>query len=85
MLQHSSLEHRVYVMSARAHIPQQQVDEDGDGEEGASDAGVTTQEEDEVAEETEEDHPYHVQLKEQVEGVEAPCHSDHVFHKRGET
>ena len=46
---------------------------------------MPTQEEDEVAEEAEEDHPYHVQFKEQVEGVEAPHHSAQVFHKRGET
>jgi len=66
-------------------VPQQQVDEHGDGKEGASDAGVTTQEEDEVAEEAEQDHPDHVQLKEQVEAVEAAHHRAQVLQERGET
>lgn len=54
-----------------AVLPQQQVDEHRDGEEGASHGGVAAQEEEEVAEEAEEDHPDHVELEEQVEGVKA--------------
>ncbi|KAF3861004.1 hypothetical protein F7725_001259 [Dissostichus mawsoni] len=50
----------------------QQVDEHGDGEEGASHGGVSAEEEEEVAEQAEQHHPDHVQLEEQVEGVETP-------------
>lgn len=46
---------------------------------------MATQEEEEVAEKAEKDHPDHVQLKEQVECVETSCHCDQVFHKRRET
>lgn len=65
-------------------LPQQQVDEHGDGEEGASHGGVAAQEEEEVAQEAEEDHPDHVELEEQVERVEAPCHGAQVLHERWE-
>lgn len=64
--------------------PQQQVDEHSDGEEGAPDGGVAAQEEEEVAEKAEEDHPDHMELKEQVEGVETSRHRSQVFHERGE-
>lgn len=72
------------VYKRRAVLPQQQVDEHSDGEEGASDGGVAAQEEEEVAEKAEEDHPDHVKLKEQVECVETSRHCAQVFHKRGE-
>lgn len=62
--------------------PQQQIDEHGDGEEGASDGGVATQEEEEVAEKAEKDHPDHMKLKEQVESVETSRHGAQVLHKR---
>lgn len=65
-------------------LPQQQVNEHSDGEEGASDGGVAAQEEEEVAEKAEEDHPDHVQLKEQVEGVESSRHGAQVLHKSRE-
>lgn len=45
---------------------------------------MAAQEEEEVAEEAEEDHPDHVKLEEQVEGVETSCDCAQVFHKRGE-
>lgn len=63
-------------------LSQQQVDEHGNGQEGASHGGVAAQEEEEVAEEAEEDHPDHVQLKEQVEGVETSGHCAQVLDKR---
>lgn len=65
-------------------LPQQQVDEHSDGEEGASDGGVAAQEEEEVAEKAEKDHPDHVELEEQVKSVETSGHCAQVFHKRGE-
>lgn len=65
-------------------LPQQQVDEHSDGEEGASHGRVAAQEEEEVAEKAEEDHPDHMKLKEQVESVESSCDCAQVFNKRGE-
>lgn len=66
------------------HTPQQEVDEDCDGKEGAASAGVAAQEENEVAEKTEQHHPYHVQPKEQVEGVKATCNCAEVFNVYGQ-
>lgn len=63
-------------------LPQQQVDEHGDGEEGAPHGGVAAQEEEEVAEEAEEDHPDHVELEEQVEGVKTSHHGAQVLDER---
>lgn len=68
----------------RTLLPQQQVDEHSDGEEGAPDGRVAAQEEEEVAEKAEKDHPDHVKLKEQVESIETSCHCAQVLHKRGE-
>lgn len=68
-----------------ALLPQQQIDEHCDGQEGAADRRVTAQEEEEVAEETEEDHPDHVKLKEQVENVESSRHSAQVLHEGRES
>lgn len=68
----------------RTLLPQQQVDEHSDGEEGASDGRVTAQEEEEVAEKAEKDHPDHVKFKEQVESVEASGHCAQVFQIRRE-
>lgn len=65
-------------------LPQQQVDEHSDGEEGASDGRVAAQEEEEVAEKAEKDHPDHMKLKEQVESVETSRHCAQVFQERGE-
>lgn len=62
------------------HTPQQEVDEDCDWKEGATSAGVAAQEEDEVAEKTEQHHPHHVQPKEQVEGVKATCNCAEVLY-----
>lgn len=68
----------------RSLLPEQQVDEHSDGEEGAADGGVAAQEEEEVAEEAEEDHPDHVKLEEQVERVETSRHCAQVLHEGGE-
>ncbi len=68
----------------RTLSPQQQIDEHSDGEEGASDGRVAAQEEEEVAEQAEKDHPDHMKLKEQVERVETSRHCAQVLHKRGE-
>lgn len=68
-----------------AVLPQQQVDEHRDGEEGASHGGVAAQEEEEVAEEAEEHHPDHVELEEQVEGVKASDHGAKVLDQRWKT
>lgn len=46
---------------------------------------MTTQEEDEVAEEAEKHHPNHVQLEEQVESVKTARHRTQVFQERGQT
>lgn len=46
---------------------------------------MTAQEEEEVAEEAEKDHPDHVKLKEQVQNIESSCHRAQVLHKGGET
>lgn len=45
---------------------------------------MTAQEEEEVAEEAEKDHPDHVKLKEQVEDVESSRHRAQVLHGGGE-
>lgn len=45
---------------------------------------MTAQEEEEVAEKAEKDHPDHVKFKEQVEGVETSGHCAQVFHIRRE-
>lgn len=63
-------------------LPQQQVDEHGNGKEGASHGRVAAQEEEEVAEEAQKDHPDHVELEEQVEGVKTSGHCAQVLHKR---
>lgn len=68
----------------RTLLPQQQVDEHSDGEEGASDGRVAAQEEEEVAEKAEKDHPDHMKFKEQVESVETAGHRAQVFHIRRE-
>lgn len=72
-------------LQRKALSPQQQVDEHSDGEEGASHGGVAAQEEEEVAEEAEEDHPDHMELEEQVEGVEASRYGAQVFQHSGDT
>ncbi|TNN74809.1 hypothetical protein EYF80_014909 [Liparis tanakae] len=74
--------HKVY--RSRTLLPQQQIDEHSDGEEGASHGRVAAQEEEEVAEKAEKDHPDHMKLKEQVESVETSCYCAQVFHKRRE-
>lgn len=66
-------------------VPQKKVDEDSDGQEGSTAAWMTTQEEDEVAEEAEKHHPNHVQLEEQVESVKTACYRTQVFQERGQT
>ncbi len=66
-------------------IPQKEVDEDRDGQEGSSAARMATQEEDEVAEEAEKHHPNHVQLEEQVKRIKTTCHCTQVFQERGQT
>lgn len=45
---------------------------------------MAAQEEEEVAEEAEKDHPDHVQLEEQVEGVKTSSHCAQVLDKRRE-
>lgn len=67
------------------YIPQKEVDEDRDGQEGSSAARMATQEEDEVAEEAEKHHPNHVQLEEQVKRIKTTCHGTQVFQERGQT
>lgn len=42
------------------HIPHEHVDKDSKGEKNSSVAGLSAEEEDEVADKTECDHPYHV-------------------------
>ena len=64
-------------------LPQQQIDDHGDAEEGSADGRVPAQEEDEVAEQAEQDHPHHVQLEEQVENVEPASHRAQVLHVGG--
>lgn len=43
---------------------------------------MAAQEEEEVAQEAEKDHPDHVELEEQVEGVKTSGHCAQVLHKR---
>lgn len=45
---------------------------------------MAAQEEEEVAQKAEEDHPDHMKLEEQVESVETSCHCAQVLHERGE-
>lgn len=66
------------------HTPQQEVDEDCDGKEGAASTGVATQEEDEVAEKTKKHQPHHMQPKEQVQGVKATCNCAEVLYACGQ-
>lgn len=54
---------RAVMLQRRMLLPQQEVNQHGDGEKGASDGRVAAQEEEEVAEKTEEDDPDHVKLK----------------------
>lgn len=44
---------------------------------------MPAEEENEVAEKTEQDHPHHVQLEEQVKNIEPTGHSAQVLHIGG--
>lgn len=54
--------------------PNKQIDEDGGREQEAFGAGVSTDQQNEVTESAEQQHPQHVQLKEQVEAVHPTQH-----------
>lgn len=49
--------------------PNEEVDEDDDREEEASAAGVLAQEQNEITDRTERQHPHRVQLKKQEQAV----------------
>lgn len=53
--------------------PHQHVDEDDDRKEDPSAAGVYAEEQDEVAEEAQDNHPHRVQLKEHVQHIQTAC------------
>lgn len=61
-------------------LPKQQVDNYSNAEECSPDGGVPTKEENEVAEETEKDHPHHVQFKKQVKNIEPTTYGAQVLH-----
>lgn len=65
-------------------LPKHQIDEHSYREKSASHGRVATQEEEKVAEQTQEDHPDHVQFKEQVEDVESSCHCGQMLQNGGE-
>lgn len=71
--------HRSLVRSLSS-LPQQQVDKYSNAEERSPDGGVPAEEENEVAEETEKDHPHHVQLEEQVKNIEPTTHGAQMLH-----
>lgn len=65
--------------------PHQHVDEDDDGEEDSSAAGVYAEEQDEVAEETQDNNPHRVQLKEHVQHIQTACQRAQMLHMTRDT
>ncbi len=60
--------------------PHQHVNEDDDGKEDSSAAGVYAEKQDEVAKEAQDNHPHHVQLKEHVQHVQAARQRAQMLH-----
>ena len=60
--------------------PNKEVDEDDNREEGASGAGVSTEEQSKVTECTEHQHPQHLGLKKEVEAVHPSQHWNYMLH-----